>query len=79
MHSQDTNELAADFFSVTEAWRQSHAGAHVGVLALRDFANPAQSEELERRKRELEDELRRRYAGMDRVGLRADAVLARLR
>jgi DNA/RNA-binding domain of Phe-tRNA-synthetase-like protein len=75
MHPSDVNELAVDFFSVTEGWRQKYPGAHAGVLSVRDVANPAHSEKLERLKRELEEELRRRHAGKDRAVLRADPVL----
>jgi DNA/RNA-binding domain of Phe-tRNA-synthetase-like protein len=71
----DLKQLPVDFFSATKAWTQKYPGAHAGVLAIADATNAAQNEELERLKRGLEDELRRRYAGMDRAGLRSDPVL----
>jgi DNA/RNA-binding domain of Phe-tRNA-synthetase-like protein len=75
MNAIDLRELPVDFLSLTTAWRQAYPGAHAGVLAIADAANPQHSEALDRRKREIEEELRRRFAGMDRSGLRAEPVL----
>ena len=60
---------------MTDAWRQEYPGAHAGILAITDVANPTHSKGLEEAKRELEDRLRRRHVGKDRAGLRADPVL----
>jgi DNA/RNA-binding domain of Phe-tRNA-synthetase-like protein len=75
MKQDDASGLAADFFSVTDTWRQEYPGAHAGVLALRCVSNAGLSDELDNRKRELAEALRERFAGKDRAGLRADPVL----
>ena len=62
-------------FQVSERWRQAYPDAHAGVLAVRDAANPAHHEELEKRKAALEEELRHRYAGQDRAALLQDPIL----
>ena len=51
---------------VSEAWRSTFPDAHAGALALREVANPPVHDGLERRKRELEQALRARFAGGDR-------------
>jgi DNA/RNA-binding domain of Phe-tRNA-synthetase-like protein len=58
-------------FNVSETWKTTYPGASVGVLAMRDVANPRQHDELDRQKAELEEQLRARYAGYDRAALRA--------
>lgn len=62
-------------FQVSDGWRAAFPGAHVGVLALRGVRNPDHHEELERRKRALEDELRARYAGQDRQAIKALPII----
>lgn len=51
---------------VSDRWRQSFPGAHVGVLALRGAANPERDPALEERKAALAERLRARFAGQDR-------------
>ncbi|MFH1185882.1 MAG: hypothetical protein V1755_12720 [Chloroflexota bacterium] len=68
-------DLPSEFLIPSDTWTREYAGAHAGVLALRDAANPAHSAALQRRKEELEKELRSRFAGMDRAALRAHPVL----
>lgn len=63
-------------FVVTEAWRQAYPTAAVGVLWMRGVSNPEAHPELDRRKEELEAELRGRYAGLDRAALKALPTLA---
>ncbi|HET6845987.1 MAG TPA: hypothetical protein VFH29_04090 [Anaerolineales bacterium] len=75
MNPVDPKQLPVDFFSVSAEWMRAYPKAHAGMLAIADAANPEHNEELERVKRELEDDLRRRYAGLDRAGLRSDPVL----
>ena len=53
-------------FDVSDRWRAAFPGAHVGVLALRDVANPERHPALEERKAALADRLRARFAGQDR-------------
>jgi DNA/RNA-binding domain of Phe-tRNA-synthetase-like protein len=62
------NELS---FTASPAWRAAYPDAVVGVLVLTDATNPSESEALERRKVELEQELRTRYSGLTRADLRA--------
>ena len=64
-------------FQVTEAWKAAYPGAAVGVLAMRGVANPRQHDGLDRRKEELERELRARFSGADRAAIRdLDAIRA---
>ena len=61
--------------TATDAWKAAYPDAHVGVLAMRDVANPERHAELDRRKLELEDELRARWAGGDRAAIRSLPVI----
>ena len=56
---------------VTEAWRTTYPEAHVGVLAIRDVSNPRRDVRLEGRKRDLEQHIRKRFAGQTRGDLAA--------
>lgn len=58
-------------FIVSEAWKAAYPGAAIGVLAMHDVVNPEHHPALDRRKEELEDQLRSQYAGYDRAALRA--------
>lgn len=60
---------AQDIFTVSDAWSRAYPDAHAGVLVLRGVQNPAQHKGLEEQKGALEQELLRRYAGMDRAAL----------
>lgn len=62
-------------FEVTTAWKSAFRDAHVGVLVMRDVINPAQHPELEKRKAELEEQLRSQFAGQDRTALSSHPVL----
>jgi len=62
-------------FEVTTAWKSAFPGAHVGVLVMKDVSNPAQHHELERRKGELEAELRSQFSGQDRAALSSHPIL----
>jgi DNA/RNA-binding domain of Phe-tRNA-synthetase-like protein len=57
------------------AWKTTYPGASIGILAMRDVANPAHHAALEEQKVALEDELRARFAGYDRAALKALPVL----
>jgi len=52
---------------VSEHWRTAHPGAAVGILAMQEVANPEQHPALDRRKAELEEEIRSRST--DRAAL----------
>ncbi len=63
--------MAATLFQTTEAWKTAYPDAHAGVLAIRNVINPPSHPGLDKRKQELEDEIRARYAGQDRSALKA--------
>jgi DNA/RNA-binding domain of Phe-tRNA-synthetase-like protein len=56
-------------FEVTEAWKAAFPGAYAGVLVMREVINPASHDGLERCKEALMQEIRSRYAGLDRSQL----------
>jgi DNA/RNA-binding domain of Phe-tRNA-synthetase-like protein len=58
-------------FIVSDAWKTAYPGAAVGVLAVRNVINPERHPALEKRKEELENQLRARFAGYDRAALKA--------
>jgi DNA/RNA-binding domain of Phe-tRNA-synthetase-like protein len=58
-------------FEVSDRWRSTFPGAHVGVLALRDVANPERHPAMEARKAALADRLKARFAGQDRRAIEA--------
>ena len=62
-------------FVVSEAWEAAYPGAAVGILTMRGVANPEHDAALDRRKSELEQELRARFGGYDRAALRALPIL----
>lgn len=62
-------------FEVTSAWKSAFPGAHVGVLAMRNVANPVHHVALEKLKEELEFGLREQFKGQDRAALTSLHVL----
>jgi len=62
-------------FSITSAWKSAFPGAHVGVLVMRNASNPAHHTALEKRKAELEEQLRSQFSGQDRVAIASHPVL----
>ena len=62
-------------FVVSERWRAAFPGAHVGVLALSNLANPDRHPALEERKAALIGRLRARFAGQDRRAIEALAAI----
>jgi DNA/RNA-binding domain of Phe-tRNA-synthetase-like protein len=62
--------------SLGKQWKQIGPNASVGILIMRDVTNPDANPELQRRKTEIEKELRQKYAGMDRSDLRTLPTLA---
>lgn len=67
---QPTVTDPAPLFAVSEAWQVACPGAAAGILVMRDLVNPAHHSTLERWVAECEAELRARFAGSDRSGLR---------
>lgn len=62
-------------FEITSAWKSIFRDAHAGVLVMRDVTNPAQHPELEKRKGELEEQLRATFSGQDRAALSSHPIL----
>lgn len=60
---------------VSEAFRRTFPGARVGLLAMTGVSNPSLDSQLERRKAGVEEELRRRYGGLDRAQLKELPVM----
>ena len=60
---------------VSESWQAAYPGAAIGLLAMSGVANPEGHPLLERRQAETEAQLRSRYGGLDRSGLKALPVL----
>ncbi len=58
-------------FTVSEAWKNMYPGAAVGILAMAGVANPQQIPALDKRKAELENELREQYQDFDRPTMRS--------
>src|SRR3954470_3155084 len=63
-------------FTVSDGWRDAFPGAIVAALAFSSLTNPVTTEPLDAAKRELETELRTRWAGLSRAELRSEPVLA---
>jgi DNA/RNA-binding domain of Phe-tRNA-synthetase-like protein len=62
-------------FKVSDLWKATYPTAHAGVLVMREVINPPHHAELEKRKAELEEELRSRFAGQNRAALLSHPVL----
>jgi DNA/RNA-binding domain of Phe-tRNA-synthetase-like protein len=62
-------------FNVTSAWRSTFPEAHAGLLVMRDVVNPAHHLELEKRKTEIEAQLRSQFSGQDRAAMSSLPIL----
>ncbi len=62
-------------FAVSDAWRETYPDAHAGVLVMHGAVNPAALPTLEKRRSDLEEELRARFSGHDRAALQANPIL----
>lgn len=60
----------------TDAWREAFPGAVAALVAIHGLENPATTGDLDRAKRSLEVDLRERWLGKTRAGVRAEPVLA---
>jgi len=58
-------------FIVSEAWKTAYPGAAAGILVVRDVANPDRHSAFDRRKEELENQLRSRFSDYNRAALKA--------
>ena len=57
--------------AVTDKWKNTFPGAHIGLLLLENVNNARRPSALDDRKRKLETELRKQYAGFSRADLLA--------
>ncbi len=62
-------------FEVTLSWKSAFPNAHAGILVMGNTNNPAQHPELEKRKAQLEEQLRTQFAGQDRATLSSHPIL----
>jgi DNA/RNA-binding domain of Phe-tRNA-synthetase-like protein len=62
-------------FQVSNSWKATYPNAHAGVLVMREVINPPHHAELEKRKSALEEEMRARFAGQDRLALLSHPIL----
>jgi DNA/RNA-binding domain of Phe-tRNA-synthetase-like protein len=62
-------------FQLSDTWKATYPNAHAGVLVMREVINPPHHIELEKRKAALEEELRARFAGQDRLALLSHPIL----
>jgi DNA/RNA-binding domain of Phe-tRNA-synthetase-like protein len=62
-------------FKLTSAWKSSFPKAHAGILVMLNAFNLAQHPELEKRKAELEEQLRAQFSGQDRAAMSRHPVL----
>lgn len=62
-------------FEVTSSWKFSFPNAHAGVLVMRNVSNPAHHDGLEKRKTEIEEQLRVQFSGQDRAAIANYPVL----
>jgi DNA/RNA-binding domain of Phe-tRNA-synthetase-like protein len=60
---------------VSESWKEAYPGAAVGILAMGHVANPKNHPSLDRKKEQLENELRSRFGSLDRAALKALPVI----
>ena len=58
-------------FSVSEEWKTTFPGAAAGILVMKNVSNPACHSEFDSRKEEFQKQLRSRFAGYDRAGIKA--------
>lgn len=57
--------------TISKTWKETYPGAAVGILALRNVANPKRHPELEARKAALEERLRAQFTGQTKADLKA--------
>src|SRR6266542_1276268 len=62
-------------FEVTSAWKSTFPEAHAGVLVMHNVINHPQHPELEKRKAELEEQLRSQFSGQNRAALSNHTIL----
>ncbi len=60
---------------VTSTWKSSFPKAHAGVLVMRNASIPVHHPELEKKKTEIEEQLRSQFSGQDRAAIARHPVL----
>ncbi len=55
----------------SEKWKTTYPGAAIGILAMMNVTNPQNHAGLDKRKEELENQLRSRFSGFDKAALKA--------
>ncbi len=55
----------------SESWQAAHPEAHIGILAMRNAANPDHAPALDERKAALQAELRQQFDGQTRSAIKA--------
>ena len=61
--------------NITSLWKSSFPNAYAGILVMRNVSNPTHHADLEKRKTELEEQLRSQFAGQDRAAIADHPVL----
>ena len=61
---------------LSDRWNKKEPDAYVGLLLLKNISNQNITTDFSNAKRDLEDELRSRYKGMDRKSLRQECVMS---
>lgn len=56
--------------TIAEKWKTTYPGASVGILVMKNVANPKSHPKLDALKTEVEDQLRSQFANFDRAALR---------
>ena len=56
---------------VSDIWKTTYPGAAAGILVMNNVANPAHHSEFDGHKEEFQKQLRTRFSGYDRAGLKA--------
>jgi DNA/RNA-binding domain of Phe-tRNA-synthetase-like protein len=56
---------------VSEKWKTTYPGAAAGILVMKNVANPARHSEFDGHKEAFQKQLRSRFSGYDRAGLKA--------
>ncbi len=62
-------------FNITSSWKSSFPNAHAGILVIRIVTNPAHHPELEKRKTEIEEQLRTQFSGQDHAAIASHPIL----
>ena len=70
-----TVDYNGNMLNIASEWKSAFPGTHVGILAMRNVSNPAHHAELEKRKTELENQLRAQFSGQDRAAIASHPIL----